>query len=65
MAHYESEIRTIRYDKVGKLTILCHSGGYLMVRRPKAIPFVMREKDWRKLAIEQQTTDSTASKEGE
>lgn len=39
----------VRKDKNGKVTFMCRSGGYVMVRHPRAMPFVLSEKEWRKL----------------
>ncbi len=46
------DYHTPRYDEHGKITPLVRSGGYMMVRRPRCMPFVMTEKDWRKLSRE-------------
>lgn len=37
------------YDRHGVIRYMVRSGGYVMVRRPRCTPFVMSEKDWRKL----------------
>lgn len=37
------------YDIYGRLTFMVRSGGYVMVKRPRCAPFVMTEKEWRKL----------------
>ena len=34
-----------------RLRFMCRSGGYVMVRKPRATPFVMAEKDWAKMPI--------------
>ncbi len=35
----------------GRLRYMAHAKGYVMVRRPGCIPFVMDEKDWLALPI--------------
>lgn len=37
------------YDASGPIKYMTRSGGYVMVRRPRCAPFVLSEKDWRKL----------------
>ena len=37
------------YDRHGVIKYMTRSGGYVMARRPRAMPFVLSEKDWRKL----------------
>lgn len=39
-----------RYDKTGKIRIMTSADGYCMCRRPGAIPFVMKIKEWEKLS---------------
>lgn len=39
----------VRKDGRGKITFMCRSGGYVMCRRPRAMPFILSEKEWRKL----------------
>lgn len=41
--------KTDAYDQHGPIRYLTRSGGYVMVRRPRCVPFVMHEKDWAKL----------------
>ncbi|WP_169307286.1 hypothetical protein [Chitiniphilus eburneus] len=38
-----------RQDKISKIVFMCRSGGYVMCRRPRAMPFVLTEKEWRNL----------------
>ncbi len=38
-----------KVDDIGKLWALARSGGYVMVWRPHSAPFVMTEKEWKKL----------------
>lgn len=40
---------TPAYDMHGKITPMARSGGYVMVKRPRCAPFILSEKDWRKL----------------
>lgn len=40
------------YDKQGKIMHMVTSGGYVMVKRPKAMPFVLTLKEWAKLPKE-------------
>lgn len=51
---------TRRYDQYGEIRYMTRSGGYVMCRRPRCMPFVLSEKDWNKLP----TQSSVASKEG-
>lgn len=37
------------YDHLGKISHMVTSGGYVMVHRPRAMPFVMSIKEWAKL----------------
>lgn len=37
------------YDLHGRINFMFRSGGYVMCRRPRKAPFVLTEKDWRKL----------------
>ena len=37
------------YDAHGPIKYMTRSGGYVMVRRPRCAPFVLSEKDWRRL----------------
>lgn len=46
------------YDRLGPIRYMVRSGGYVMVRRPRCVPFVLSEKDWRKLPKNQD--DGTA-----
>lgn len=59
----------IRYDAVGKLRMIACAEGYVMVRRPRAMPFVMDGKEWTALPTQSQLEergtrdDETAQKE--
>lgn len=50
-----SEIERERLDfkrdryKGTRVKYLAHAKGYVMVRKPRAAPFVMTEKEWRQL----------------
>ena len=35
-----------RRDRFGRIDFMAAANGYVMVRRPGCIPFVMREKEW-------------------
>ncbi len=37
------------HDRSGKIVAMVRSGGYVMVKRPRCMPFVMAEGDWVKL----------------
>ncbi|MDH2239083.1 hypothetical protein N5K27_22500 [Pigmentiphaga sp. GD03639] len=37
------------YDHLGKITFMVRSGGYVMCRRPRCMPFILSEKEWRRL----------------
>lgn len=39
----------IAYDHIGPIRYVTRASGYVMVRRPHCIPFVMSERDWAKL----------------
>lgn len=40
-----------RCPERGKLRLMATAEGYVMVRRPGCMPFVMAAKDWEKLPI--------------
>lgn len=40
------------YDKLGKIQHMVTSGGYVMVRRPRCMPFVLTLKEWARLPKE-------------
>ena len=35
----------------GKVRFMVRSGGYVMCRRPRAMPYVVTEKEWRALPV--------------
>jgi hypothetical protein len=39
-----------RYDATGPIRCMAVAGGYLMVRRPRAAPFVVSAREWLLLA---------------
>lgn len=41
-----------RADQFGRITLMAEAGGYCMVRRLGAVPFVMSAKDFRELPLE-------------
>ncbi len=43
------------YDEIGKIIYMTQSGGYVMVKRPRCMPFCMSIKDWNKLSREPKT----------
>lgn len=43
-------MKNVRYDQYGKLTAMAWADGYVMVRRPHAMPFVMALKAWNLLS---------------
>jgi len=40
-----------RFDQWGQFRLMVRAEGYVMVRRPRAIPFVMPEKEWQELPL--------------
>lgn len=49
MKNFERVDTAPAYDKHGKLMHMATSGGYVMVKRPRAMPFVLSLKEWAKL----------------
>lgn len=37
------------YDEIGKIIHMVASGGYVMVKRPRCVPFVLTLKEWAKI----------------
>lgn len=35
----------------GRVRLMSRSGGYVMVRRPRAMPFVLTEKEWARMPL--------------
>jgi hypothetical protein len=40
-----------RFIEPVRVRLMARSGGYVMVRKPRAIPFVLSEKEWAKLPL--------------
>lgn len=38
-------------DRENRVRLMARSGGYVMVRKPRCMPFVLTEKDWAKLPL--------------
>ncbi|MCG7324324.1 hypothetical protein [Achromobacter sp. ACRQX] len=49
MKQFEMVDRFDKQDEHGRLIYMCHSGGYVMAKRPRAFPKVFTLKDWAKL----------------
>jgi len=43
------------YDALGKIIHMVTSGGYVMVKRPRCVPFVLTLKEWAELPKEPTT----------
>jgi hypothetical protein len=41
------DIPVIKYDDVGRLTLMAASGGFVMCRRPGCYPVIRTMKEWR------------------
>ncbi len=39
-----------KFDQYGRLVGMTRSGGYVMARRPGKAPFIISEKEWKRLA---------------
>lgn len=46
------------FDQYGKIIHMVTSGGYVMVKRPRKMPFVLTLKDWAKLPKSQEKVES-------
>lgn len=48
-----------RYDDRGPIVLMAVAKGYVMVRRPGCIPFVLTERDWQAMSekAEKKETD--------
>lgn len=42
---------TYKAGDMGRLRCMARSGGYIMVRKPRAMPFVLTEKEWARLPL--------------
>lgn len=49
MKNFEVVDTTPIEDRLGKISYMCRSGGYVMVKRPRMAPFVLSLKQWAKL----------------
>lgn len=49
MKNFERVDTAAAYDEHGKIMHMVTSGGYVMVKRPRAMPFVLTLKEWAKL----------------
>lgn len=41
----------IKQDHLGEIRFMAEASGYVMVRRPRCIPFVLTRKEWDALAF--------------
>jgi hypothetical protein len=48
----EAEFKADRSDAHGTLRYMAHANGYVMVRRPGRLPFVLPEKEWRGMTVD-------------
>jgi hypothetical protein len=58
MKDYERVDPQDGYDEHGRIIYCCRSGGYVMVKRPKAKPFVLSLKEWAKVSREPLTQNA-------
>lgn len=42
----------------GRVRFMARSGGYVMCRRPRAMPFVLTEKEWAKMPLYDEAKDT-------
>ncbi|MNK70407.1 hypothetical protein D3C87_898260 [compost metagenome] len=49
MKKFEQVDRFDKQDEFGRWIYMCHSGGYVMAKRPRAFPKVFTLKEWAKL----------------
>ena len=47
-----------RYDEHGRIRFMTRSDGYVMVRRPHCMPFVLAEKKWLSLSLDALVNDA-------
>lgn len=46
----KQHINTVdKQDENGRIVYMTRSGGYVMCKRPRCLPFVLSEKQWAKL----------------
>lgn len=48
----------------GVIRMMARSGGYVMARRPRKMPFVLTEKQWMKLEVFEQATHPEGDRNG-
>lgn len=48
MKKFEQVDRFDKQDNYGRLIYMCHSGGYVMAKRPRCMPAVFTLKEWAK-----------------
>ncbi|UVS93517.1 hypothetical protein [Burkholderia glumae] len=51
-----------REDHLGKIVFMVRSGGYVMCKRPRCIPFVLTEKRWNALPLYKARTNTEDGK---
>jgi hypothetical protein len=44
------DIPVIKYDHIGKITLMVAAGNYVMVRRSRCYPAIFTVKEWRALS---------------
>lgn len=52
MKQFERVDHRPAFDAIGEIRYMTQSSGYVMVRRPHCMPFVLTLKDWAKLPKE-------------
>lgn len=48
---FDGKIWTTRAADMARLRLMARSGGYVMVRKSRAMPFVLTEKEWARLPL--------------
>jgi hypothetical protein len=46
-------VKEDRYDKHGRIRLMAEADGYVMVRRPRAYPFVLSRKEFDALPLQE------------
>ena len=64
MKNFERVDTRPAYDAHGKIVHMVTSGGYVMVKRPHCIPFVLGLKEWAKLPKQPPTPPTPPTGEG-
>jgi hypothetical protein len=44
-------VKTVRYDEGGAIRAMAYAEGWLMVKRPRQTPFVMKLNEWQGLRV--------------